>query len=198
MVDADSKGIQVGPPEKKLGLKASPTCPVVFDNVSVDASAVLGQVGQGYKYCIEILNEGRIGIAAQQIGIAKACLDLSMPYLMERQQFGQPLANFQGLQHQYAQIATEIHAAECITYNACRLKESGKKFIKEASMAKLYAAQVAEKAASKSIEWLGGIGFTQDLLAEKFYRDCKVGSIYEGTSNIQLQTIAKLIQHEYQ
>lgn len=198
MVDAETKGITVGKPEKKLGLKASSTCPVMFDHVRVDADDLLGEVGQGYKYCINILNEGRIGIAAQQIGIAKACLyDIAMPYLKERTQFGSAIGDFQGMQHQYAQIATEIHAAELMTYNACRLKEAGMPFIKEASMVKLFSSQVAERAASKTIEWLGGIGFTQDLLAEKFYRDCKVGSIYEGTSNIQLQTIAKLIQAEY-
>lgn len=197
MVDAKTEGITVGKPEKKLGLRASATCPVSFDDVKVDESDILGEVGQGYKYCINILNEGRIGIAAQQIGIAKGCFDVAMPYMQERKQFGTPIGDFQGMQHQYAQIATEIHAAEVMTYNACRLKEAGLPFIKEASMVKLYSSQVAERAASKTIEWLGGIGFTQDLLAEKFYRDCKVGSIYEGTSNIQLQTIAKLIQAEY-
>mmetsp|Transcript_1243 Transcript_1243/g.1604 ORF Transcript_1243/g.1604 Transcript_1243/m.1604 type:complete len:426 (-) Transcript_1243:166-1443(-) len=197
VVDAHSEGVQVGPPEKKLGLRASSTCPVTFDGVKVDAAQVLGEVGQGYKYCINILNEGRIGIAAQQLGIAKGCFDVAMPYLMERKQFGSAIGDFQGMQHQYAQLATEIHAVEVMTYNACRLKESGAPFVKEASMVKLYASQVAEKVASRTIEWLGGIGFTQDLLAEKFYRDCKVGSIYEGTSNIQLQTIAKIIQSDY-
>ncbi|GKY97035.1 hypothetical protein MPSEU_000662200 [Mayamaea pseudoterrestris] len=197
MVDAKSQGISVGKPENKLGLKASSTCPVTFDDVKVDAAHVLGKVGQGYKYCINILNEGRIGIASQQIGIAKGCFDVVMPYMRERKQFGTAIGDFQGMEHQYAQIATEIHAAELMTYNACRLKEAGLPFIKEASMAKYYSSQVAERTASKTIEWLGGIGFTKDLLAEKFYRDCKVGSIYEGTSNIQLQTIAKLIKAEY-
>ena len=196
LLDASTEGIKVGKPEDKLGLKASPTCPIVFEDVFVDESSVLGIVGEGYKYCIEILNEGRIGIAAQQIGIAKGCMDLAMPYLQERKQFGQSIGNFQGVQHQYANMATEIHAAEVMTYNACRLKESEHPFVKEASMSKLYASRVSERAASQSIEWLGGIGFTKDLLVEKFYRDCKVGSIYEGTSNIQLQTIAKLIQKE--
>ena len=197
MVDALTPGIVVGSPEKKLGLKASSTCPVTFENVKVNASNVLGQVGMGYKYCINILNEGRIGIGAQQVGIAKGCFDVAMPYLNERTQFGTVIGDFQGMQHQYAMIATEIHAAETMLYNACRLKEANLPFVKEASMVKLYSSQVAERTASKCIEWLGGIGFTQDLLAEKFYRDCKVGSIYEGTSNIQLQTIAKLIQSEY-
>jgi len=178
--------------------RASSTCPVNFDDVKVDASDVLGEVGLGYKYCISILNEGRVGIAAQQLGIAKGCLyDIAMPYLHERKQFGTLIGDFQGMQHQYAQIATEIHAAEVMIYNTCRLKEAGKPFIKEASMVKLYASQTAEKVASKGIEWLGGIGFTQDLMIEKFYRDCKVGSIYEGTSNIQLQTIAKALQAEF-
>jgi alkylation response protein AidB-like acyl-CoA dehydrogenase len=197
LVDANSEGITVGSPEKKLGLRASSTCPVIFDNVKVDAENVLGDIGKGYKYCIEILNEGRIGIGAQQVGIAKGCLDIVMPYLEERKQFGRSIGDFQGMQHQYAQIATEIHAAEVMLYNACRLKEKGMPFIKEASMLKLYSSQIAERTASKAIEWLGGIGFTRDLLAEKFYRDCKVGSIYEGTSNIQLQTIAKLLKEEY-
>lgn len=197
MVDANTEGVYVGKPEKKLGLRASSTCPVVFDNAKVDAVDVLGQVGLGYKYCINILNEGRIGIASQQIGIAKGCLDIAIPYLNARTQFGTKLADFQGMEHQYAQIATEIHAAEVMTYNACRMKENGIPFVKEASMVKLYSSQVAEKTASKSIEWLGGIGFTQEILAEKFFRDCKVGSIYEGTSNIQLQTIAKRVKEEY-
>lgn len=198
MVDAKSQGITVGKSENKMGLRASSTCPLVLDHVQVDASDVLGEVGMGYKYCINILNEGRIGIAAQQIGIAKGCFDIAMPYLQERKQFGTPIGDFQGMQHQVATAATEIYAAEVMTYNACRLKESGLPFVKEASMAKFYSSQAAERTASKCIEWLGGIGFTKDLLAEKFYRDCKVGSIYEGTTNIQLQTIAKLLKQEYQ
>jgi short-chain 2-methylacyl-CoA dehydrogenase len=200
IVDAttSTSGITIGKPENKLGLRASSTCQVIFDHVKVDASCVLGEVGMGYKYCIQILNEGRIGIAAQQLGIAKACLyDIALPYMMERKQFNQSIASFQGMQHQYALAATEIHAAETMIYNACRLKEQNMNFVKEASMCKYYAANVAERTASKTIEWLGGIGYTKDMLAEKFYRDCKVGSIYEGTSNIQLQTIAKLLMSEY-
>lgn len=140
-----------------------------------------------------------ISIAAQQVGIAKGCLyDIALPYMMERKQFGSSIGSFQGMQHQYAQIATEIHAAEVMLYNACRLKEAGLPFVKEASMVKLFSSQIAERTASKTIEWMGGIGFTKDLLAEKMYRDCKVGSIYEGTSNIQLQTIAKLLAVEYE
>lgn len=198
MVDAETPGITVGKPESKLGLKASSTCPITFEDVQVSADNIIGRVGMGYKYCIEILNEGRIGIAAQQLGIAKACLyDIALPYLYERKQFGQYIGDFQGMQHQYSRLATQIHAVEVMMYNAARLKEAGLPFVKEASMVKYFSSQVAEQAASLSIEWLGGIGFTKDLMAEKFYRDCKVGSIYEGTSNIQLQTIAKLLQAEY-
>ncbi len=197
MVDSQTEGISVGKPENKLGLRASSTCTLILDHVQVAATDILGDVGMGYKYCINILNEGRIGIAAQQIGIAKGCFDNTLPYLQERKQFGTPIGDFQAMQHQVAMAATEIYAAETMTYNACRLKEVGLPFVKEASMSKLYSSQVAEKTASKCIEWLGGIGFTKDLLVEKFYRDCKVGSIYEGTSNIQLQTIAKLVKQEY-
>lgn len=189
--------ILVGPPENKMGLRASSTCPVHFDKVKVPVSNVLGTVGAGYKYSIEILNEGRIGIAAQQLGIAKACLyDIGLPYMLERTQFGTSIANFQGMEHQYAQLATELHAAETLVYNACRLKEHSLDFVKQASMAKLLSSQISERTASKTIEWLGGIGFTKELLAEKFYRDSKVGSIYEGTSNMQLQTIAKILRQE--
>jgi len=196
LVDTNSPGVQIGKPESKLGLKASSTCQIFFDDVKVDADHVLGEVGQGYKYCIEILNEGRIGIAAQQIGIAKGCLDVVMPYLNEREQFGQKLLNMPALQQQYAQAATELHAAEVMMLNSCRLKENGLPFVKEAAMTKLFASQVAEKISSQSIEWLGGIGYTTDMIVEKFYRDCKVGSIYEGSSNIQRQTIAKIMNSE--
>lgn len=197
VVDADTPGIHVGKKERKLGLRASSTCPLTFEDVVISSSCVLGEVGQGYKYAIEILNEGRIGIAAQQLGIAKGAFNATIPYLRERKQFGQPIGDFQGMQHQVAQLATEIHAVECMTYNAARMKENGLPFVKEASMAKLYSSQVAEKVASKCIEWYGGVGFTEDIIVEKFYRDCKVGSIYEGTSNIQMQTIAKIIASEY-
>lgn len=154
---------------------------------------MLGEVGKGYKYAIEILNEGRIGIAAQMIGLAQGVFDYTLPYLFQRKQFGQFIGEFQGMQHQYAQVATEIEAARLLTYNAARLKEQGKPFVKEAAMAKLYSSQVAEKAASKCVEWMGGVGFTREFPVEKYYRDCKIGAIYEGTSNIQLQTIAKII-----
>ncbi|GAX22645.1 short/branched chain acyl-CoA dehydrogenase [Fistulifera solaris] len=166
VVDSQTEGITVGKPENKLGLRASSTCPLILDHVQVTANDVLGDVGMGYKYCINILNEGRIGIAAQQIGIAKGCFDITLPYLQERKQFGTPIFDFQAMQHQVAMAATEIYAAETMTYNACRLKEAGLPFVKEACMAKLYSSQVAEKTASKCIEWLGGIGFTKDLLVE--------------------------------
>ncbi|GMI27988.1 hypothetical protein TeGR_g8803 [Tetraparma gracilis] len=197
VIDAKTEGISLGRKERKLGLRASSTRPVTFENVKVDAKNVLGEVGQGYKYAIEILNEGRIGIGAQQLGIAKGAFNATMPYLFERKQFGTRIGDFQMMQQQYSQLATEIHAVETMMYNACRMKEAGVPFIKEASMVKLYSSQVAEKVASKCIEFCGGVGFTEDLMVEKFYRDCKVGSIYEGTSNIQLQTIAKLISKEY-
>jgi alkylation response protein AidB-like acyl-CoA dehydrogenase len=165
--------------------------------LQVPKEKILGEVGQGYKYAIEILNEGRIGIGAQMLGLAQGAYDATMPYLWQRKQFGQHIGDFQGMEHQYAQIAMELECARLLVYNAARLKEAGLPFIKEAAMAKLYASQVAEKSASKSIEWLGGVGFSKDHPAEKFYRDCKIGAIYEGTSNIQYQTIAKLMKKEY-
>ncbi|KAJ1730365.1 hypothetical protein LPJ61_003053 [Coemansia biformis] len=191
-------GITIAKKEKKLGIRASSTCQLAFDDVRVPAENVLGDVGKGYKIAIEILNEGRIGIAAQMLGLAQGAFDNAMPYLFQRKQFGTRIGDFQGMQHQYAQIATEIEAARLLTYNAARLKEEGKPFIKQAAMAKLYASQVAERASSRAVEWMGGLGFTRELPLEKFYRDCKIGAIYEGTSNIQLQTIAKALAKEYQ
>ncbi|PVU95812.1 hypothetical protein BB561_001583 [Smittium simulii] len=190
-------GVQVMSKEKKLGIRASSTCALNFDNIKVPAENVLGEIGKGYKIAIEILNEGRIGIAAQMLGLAQGAFDCTLPYLFQRKQFGHEIGNFQGMQHQYSQIATEIEAARLLTYNAARLKEEGMPFITEAAMAKLYASQVAERTTSKCVEWLGGVGFTRDFPAEKFYRDCKIGAIYEGTSNIQLQTIAKQIALKY-
>ncbi|KAK3816365.1 MAG: acyl-CoA dehydrogenase/oxidase [Benniella sp.] len=192
-----SMGVKVNKKESKLGIRASSTCTLNFDDIVVPASNILGEVGKGYKYAIEILNEGRIGIAAQMLGLAQGAFDATMPYLFQRKQFGQQIGTFQGLQHQYAQIAVDIEAARLLTYNAARMKEQGKPFVKEAAMAKLYASQVAERTASRCIEWCGGIGFTRDYPVEKFYRDCKIGAIYEGTSNIQLQTIAKILEKEY-
>ncbi|KAJ2347245.1 hypothetical protein GGF43_004799 [Coemansia sp. RSA 2618] len=191
-------GVVVAKKEKKLGIRASSTCQLAFDGVRVPAANVLGEIGQGYKIAIEILNEGRIGIAAQMVGLAQGSFDNAMPYLFQRKQFNTRIGDFQAMQHQYAQVATEIEAARLLTYNAARMKEEGKPFVKEAAMAKLYASQVAERASSKAVEWMGGLGFTRDLPLEKFYRDCKIGAIYEGTSNIQLQTIAKILTKEYQ
>ncbi|RKP24606.1 acyl-CoA dehydrogenase/oxidase, partial [Syncephalis pseudoplumigaleata] len=188
-------GVEVAKKESKLGIRASSTCTLNFDGVPEEN--VVGTVGQGYKYAIEILNEGRIGIAAQMLGLAQGAFDATMPYLYQRKQFGRHLAEFQGMQFQYAQVAMEIEAARLLTYNAARLKEEGKPFIKEAAMAKLYASQVADKTTSRCVEWLGGVGFTREFPVEKFYRDCKIGAIYEGTSNIQLQTIAKLLAEKY-
>ncbi|KAI7823435.1 acyl-CoA dehydrogenase/oxidase [Kickxella alabastrina] len=190
-------GVQIAKKERKLGIRASSTCQLSFDDVRVPAANVLGEVGKGYKIAIEILNEGRIGIAAQMLGLAQGAFDCALPYLFQRKQFGSYIGDFQGMQHQYAQIAVDIEAARLLTYNAARLKEEGKPFAKEAAMAKLYASQVAERASSRAVEWLGGVGFTRDFPAEKFYRDCKIGAIYEGTSNIQLQTIAKFLSKEY-
>ncbi|KAJ1809283.1 hypothetical protein LPJ75_004415 [Coemansia sp. RSA 2598] len=190
-------GVVIAKKEKKLGIRASSTCQLSFDDVRVPASNILGEVGKGYKIAIEILNEGRIGIAAQMLGIAQGAVDVAMPYLFQRKQFGSFIGDFQAMQHQYAQIAVDIEAARLLTYNAARLKEEGKPFVKEAAMAKLYASQVAERASSKAVEWMGGVGFTREVPVEKFYRDCKIGAIYEGTSNIQLQTIAKILSKEY-
>ncbi|KAF9998616.1 hypothetical protein BGZ79_007717 [Entomortierella chlamydospora] len=192
-----SMGVKVNKKESKLGIRASSTCVLNFDDVRVPASNVLGEIGKGYKYAIEILNEGRIGIAAQMVGLAQGAYDATMPYLFQRKQFGTLIGTFQGMQQQYAQVAVDIEAARLLTYNAARLKEEGKPFVKEAAMAKLYASQVAERTASRCIEWAGGIGFTRDYPIEKFYRDCKIGAIYEGTSNIQLQTIAKILEKKY-
>eukprot|EP01006_Ploeotia_vitrea_P057767 TRINITY_DN68231_c0_g1_i1.p1 TRINITY_DN68231_c0_g1~~TRINITY_DN68231_c0_g1_i1.p1 ORF type:complete len:409 (-),score=62.76 TRINITY_DN68231_c0_g1_i1:474-1700(-) len=196
VVEGDNAGVSVGKRENKLGIRASSTCEVTFTDCRVPSSAIVGELGKGYQIAIQTLNEGRIGIAAQMLGIAQGAFDLGVKYSFERKQFGQFIGDFQGMQHQQAQIAVEIAAARLLTYNAARLKEAGKPFIKEAAMCKLYASQIAEKSASKAIEWLGGVGFIKEYLVEKYYRDAKIGAIYEGTSNIQLQTIAKLIKTE--
>ncbi|PVV00746.1 hypothetical protein BB560_004860 [Smittium megazygosporum] len=190
-------GVQIMKKEQKLGIRASSTCSLNFDNIKVPEENVLGELGKGYQIAIGILNEGRIGIAAQMLGIAQGAYDYTLPYLFQRKQFGKEIGNFQGMQFQYAQVATQIEAARLLTYNAARLKEEGVSFITEAAMAKLYASQIAEKSSSRCVEWLGGVGFTREFPAEKFYRDCKIGAIYEGTSNIQLQTIAKQISAKY-
>jgi short/branched chain acyl-CoA dehydrogenase len=163
--------------EDKLGIRASSTCPLTFENLKIPAKNIVGEEGKGYKIAIEILNEGRIGIAAQMLGIAEGAFDTAMPYVFQRKQFGSAIGDFQGLQHQYAQAAVDIEAARLMVYNAARRKQAGLPFVKEAAMAKLYASQVAERVASKAIEWMGGVGFVKDYPAEKFYRDCKIGEL---------------------
>lgn len=197
LVEREFEGFSVGKKEDKLGIRASSTVELVMENCIVPKENVLGQVGKGYKVAIETLNEGRIGIGAQMIGLAQGVFDHTMRYMMEREQFGQKLAEFQGMQFQYAQMATEIEAAKLLVYNAARLKDAGQPFLKQAAMAKLYSSQVAERVASRCVECYGGVGFTKEYPAEKYYRDAKIGAIYEGTSNMQLQTIAKLVMGEY-
>lgn len=197
IVDRDTPGLTVNKPEDKLGIRASGTCMVNFDNVRVPQENLLGEFGHGYKYAAGFLNEGRIGIGAQMIGLAQGCFDATIPYLLERKQFGSEIYNFQSMQHQIATVATEIEAARLLTYNAARLQESGSPFLKEAAMAKYYASEVAQRVTIKCIDWMGGVGFTRDFPQEKFYRDVKIGAIYEGTTNMQLSTIAKVIKKEY-
>ncbi|KAJ3641770.1 hypothetical protein Zmor_028249 [Zophobas morio] len=197
IVERDTPGFTINRPEKKLGIAASGTCMLTFDNVRVPESNILGEFGKGYKYAIEFLNEGRIGIGAQMIGLAQGCFDATIPYTMERAQFGKPIFSFQSMQHQIAEVATEIEAARLMVYNAARLLERGEPVLKEGAMAKWYAADVAQRACVKCIDWMGGVGFSKDFIQEKFYRDVKIGSIYEGTYNIQLSTIAKQIEREY-
>lgn len=189
-------GVEIAKKERKLGIRASSTCTVNFDEVKVPVENLIGEEGKGYKIAIEILNEGRVGIGAQMVGLAQGAFDKAVAYAFEREQFGQPIAKFQGMQFQMSQIATEIEAARLMVYNAARLKEEGRPFTKQAAMAKLFASQVAERAAGKAIEWCGGQGFTREQGIEKFWRDSKIGAIYEGTSNIQLHTIFNLLAKE--
>ncbi len=197
LVEKGFKGFSVGKKEDKLGIRASSTTELVLEDAEIPAENVLGEVGKGYKIAIETLNEGRIGIGSQMIGLAQGAFDYAMRYMHERKQFGKAIADFQGLQFQYAQVATEIEAARLMVYNAARLKDAGQSFVKEAAMAKLLSSQVAERTASMCVEFLGGVGFTKDYPVEKFFRDSKIGKIYEGTSNMQLQTIAKLLSSAY-
>eukprot|EP00759_Apiculatamorpha_spiralis_P005079 PhF_6_TR13020/c0_g1_i4/m.20641/K09478/ACADSB; short/branched chain acyl-CoA dehydrogenase len=190
-------GVRVGKKEDKLGIRASSTCEINFENVVVPASNILGEEGKGYKIAIEVLNEGRIGIASQMLGIAEGAMDACIPYLFQRKQFNTRIGDFQGMQFQYAQAEVDIHAAKLMVYNAARKKCAGEDFVKDAAMAKLYASQVAERVSSKAVEWMGGVGFIKDFPVEKFYRDSKIGAIYEGTSNIQLHTIAKFVAEKY-
>jgi alkylation response protein AidB-like acyl-CoA dehydrogenase len=198
LVERTFPGFSVGKKENKLGIRASSTCEVVLDACRVPKQNVLGEVGQGYKIAIETLNEGRIGIGAQMLGLAQGAFDCAMRYLLQRKQFGKVIAEFQGVQFQFAHLATEIEAARLMVYNAARLKDMGQPFIKQAAMAKLFASEVAERTASLAVEFMGGVGFTKDYPVEKFYRDAKIGKIYEGTSNMQLATIAKLLLKDYE
>jgi len=191
VVERGFKGFAVGKKEDKLGIRASSTTELILDDVEVPNENVLGPVGQGYKIAIETLNEGRIGIGAQMIGTAAGALHAATEYVKDRSQFGKKLAEFQGIQFQLAQARTELEAARLMVYNAARLKDSGKDIAMEGAMAKLFSSQVAERVTSISLELFGGYGYTKDYPAEKFYRDAKIGAIYEGTSNMQLQTIAK-------
>jgi alkylation response protein AidB-like acyl-CoA dehydrogenase len=193
LVEREFPGFSLGKKEDKLGIRASSTCELLLDDCEVPEENVLGEVGKGYKIAIEALNEGRIGIGAQMLGLAEGAFAQAMAYMKERVQFGKAIAEFQGMQFQYARVAMEIEAARLLVYNAARLKDAGQPFVKEAAMAKLFASEVAERTASLCVEFYGGIGFTRECPAEKFYRDAKIGKIYEGTSNMQLSTIAKLL-----
>jgi short-chain 2-methylacyl-CoA dehydrogenase len=193
LVERDTPGFSVGKKEDKLGIRASSTCELILEDCRLPKSNVLGQAGQGYKVAIETLNEGRIGIAAQMTGIARGALDHAIQYARDRRQFGKPISDFQAIQFQLARLATEVEAARLMTYNAARLKDAGQPFAKEGAMAKYFTAQVAERVASEAVDIFGGYGFTRDYPVEKYLRDAKIGKIYEGTSFMQLQTIAKLI-----
>jgi len=193
IVEKNFPGFSVGKKEDKLGIRASSTCELIMEDCRVPKENVLGEVGKGYKIAIETLNEGRIGIGAQMVGLARGAWEYAAKYAQERKQFGRSIGEFQGVQFQIAQMATEIEAARLMVYNAARMKDAGMNFVKEAAMTKLFASQVAERVASLSLEIYGGYGFTKDYPVEKYYRDAKIGKIYEGTSNMQLQTIAKLV-----
>jgi butyryl-CoA dehydrogenase/short/branched chain acyl-CoA dehydrogenase len=193
VIDRGTPGFSVGKKEDKLGIRASSTCELILEDCRVPKARVLGDVGKGYKVAIETLNEGRIGIGAQMLGVARGALEHALRYAKERRQFGKLIAEFQGIQFQLARLATEVEAARLMTYNAARLKDAGQPFVKEAAMAKYFCSQVAERVASEAVEVYGGYGFTKDYPVEKYLRDSKIGKIYEGTSFMQLQTIAKLI-----
>jgi alkylation response protein AidB-like acyl-CoA dehydrogenase len=193
LVERGTPGFTVGKKEDKLGIRASSTTELIFEGCRVPAGSVLGEIGKGYKVAIETLNEGRIGIGAQMVGLAQGALDHSIKYVKEREQFGRPIGEFQGVQFQIAEMATEIEAARLLVYNAARLKDAGQDFLVAAAQAKVYSSQVAQKVASMAIDLHGGYGFTREYPVEKYYRDAKIGTIYEGTTNMQLQTIAKLV-----
>ncbi len=193
LIEKGFPGFSVGKKENKLGIRASSTVELILEDCQVPKENVLGELGKGYKISIETLNEGRIGIGAQMVGIASGALECAISYTGERQQFGKPINQFQGVQFQLAEMATELEAARLMVYNAARMKDAGVNFVKEAAMAKLYSSRVAERVSSKAIELYGGYGYVKDYPVEKYWRDSKIGAIYEGTSNMQLQTIAKLI-----
>jgi short-chain 2-methylacyl-CoA dehydrogenase len=193
LIERDFPGFRVGKKEDKTGIRASSTCELILEDCRVPRENVLGEAGKGYKIAIETLNEGRIGIGAQMLGVARGALEHAIAYAKERKQFGKPIADFQGIQFQIAQAATDLEAARLLVYNAARLKDAGKPFLREAAMAKLFSSQVAEHVTSLSVEIFGGNGFTREYPVEKFWRDSKIGKIYEGTSNMQLATIAKTI-----
>ncbi|HKQ93823.1 MAG TPA: acyl-CoA dehydrogenase [Blastocatellia bacterium] len=196
IVERDFPGFSVGKKEDKLGIRASSTCELLFDNCRVPKENVLGEFGKGYKIAIETLNEGRIGIGAQMIGLAQGAYEAALAYTKERKQFGQAISEFQGVQFQIAEMATKIEAARLMVYNAARLKDAGLPFIKQAAMAKLFASEVAEEVSSLAVNLYGGYGYVKDYPVEKFFRDSKIGQIYEGTSNMQKQTIAKMLLAE--
>jgi butyryl-CoA dehydrogenase/short/branched chain acyl-CoA dehydrogenase len=193
LVENSSPGFAVGKKEDKLGIRASSTCELILEDCRIPKENVLGEAGKGYKIAIETLNEGRIGIGAQMIGLARGAWEYACKYVQERKQFGKAIAEFQGIQFQIAQMATEIEAARLMVYNCARMKDAGVNFVKQAAMTKLFASQVAERVTSLAIEIYGGYGFTKDYPVEKYWRDAKIGKIYEGTSNMQLATIAKLV-----
>jgi alkylation response protein AidB-like acyl-CoA dehydrogenase len=193
LIEKGTPGLTVGRKEDKLGIRASSTCELIFEDCEIAEENLLGELGKGYKIAIETLNEGRIGIGAQMLGLAEGAWGHAARYAKQRRQFGKPIAEFQAVQFTLAEMAMEIEAAKLMVYNAARLKDAGRPYVREAAMAKLFASQVAERVASQCVEVFGGNGFVRDYPAEKYYRDAKVGKIYEGTSNMQLATIAKIV-----
>lgn len=191
LVERDRPGLTIGRKEDKLGIRASSTCEVLFDNCDIPAEHLLGEEGKGYRIAIEVLNEGRIGIGSQLLGLAQGAWNHAARYAQQRKQFGKPIAEFQAVQFSLAEMATEIEAARLMVYNAARRKDAGAPFVTEAAMTKYFVSQVAERVASQCVEIFGGNGFVREYPAEKFFRDAKIGKIYEGTSNMQLATIAK-------
>ncbi len=193
LVERGTQGFSIGKKEDKLGIRASSTCELILDDVPVAQTQVMGEIGKGYKIAIETLNEGRIGIAAQMLGLAEGALEHALKHARERKQFGKRIGDFQGVQFELAEMATKIEAARLMVYNAARLRDAGQPFVTQAAMAKYFCSTIAEEVASKAIEVLGGVGFTKDYPVEKLYRDAKIGRIYEGTSNVQRITIAKAL-----